>query len=185
MTFGEAAALEFSFLVSELGFECNERGQTLARFEKEGVLVNIYHGRSSFEVSFEVVIADRPGAAVVTASPADVAALGDLEGNYFFQSSNPDVVLVLLHQLATLLSDHGRGLLRPDMLLVERVRWVQSKRSQEQMKKWELEDARRDAEVAWKEHRWGDLIRALSPVEAHLLESERKKLSYARRQVQR
>ena len=52
--FLEAATSEFMFLVEEFAFSCVKRDVTFVRYESKNVFVNIYHGRSSFELNVEI-----------------------------------------------------------------------------------------------------------------------------------
>src|SRR6266508_1197859 len=52
--FAPAATQAFSFLVERLGFRLAKQEPTFVRYESKSVFVNIYHGRSSYEIGVEV-----------------------------------------------------------------------------------------------------------------------------------
>lgn len=51
--FSEEASRSFSFL-EEMGFTHVESSSTIVRYKKDSLCANIYHGRQSYEVDFEI-----------------------------------------------------------------------------------------------------------------------------------
>src|SRR5260370_23757025 len=52
--FSQAAASAFRFLEERFGFRITERQPTRLRYENRTTFVNLYHGRLSYELGFEV-----------------------------------------------------------------------------------------------------------------------------------
>ena len=52
--FSEAVQSAFGFLQQDYGFRCVEAGPTFVRYESDLAFVNLYHGRASYELGFEV-----------------------------------------------------------------------------------------------------------------------------------
>jgi hypothetical protein len=178
--FREEAEVAFRFLERDYGFRLVENDETSLRYESpEGVFVNVYHGRSSYELKFEVGRLDS-AATDERFYPVDFVELSGVSEESFFQASNAERVRRYLPELARVLAEHGSSALRGDPFVFKRLRDIQASRSDSLLLSWKLADARAEADAAWRDKNYSRVVQAYEPLKEHLMPSERKKLDYAK-----
>lgn len=179
LCFRKEAEKAFAFLVRDYGFHLVDAGETLLRYESSGgVFVNVYHGRSSYELKFELGRVSATGAEE-RFYPTDLADIAGTDEESFFQASTAERVRTYLPRLARLLIEHGGDALKGDLFAFKRLRDLQVSKSDALARSWDLADARARANRAWRDKDYGCVIEAYEPVKEHLTPSERKKLEYA------
>lgn len=169
----------FAFLEEQFGFQIVQEEATRVRYESpKDVFVNVYFGRSSYELKFEI--------GRMTASeevdvfyPDDVAKATGFKGESYFQASTAARVRALVPQLAGLLC-MAKDALSGDVFAFKRLRDTREKSSKALMMEWRLADARQALEPAWRSKDFKRVVGLLEPLEDELSESEREKLHYAR-----
>lgn len=173
--FRETAEAAFVFL-HELGFRMVVSDETYLRYESDKVFVNIYHGRSSFALSFEIGLLVAPGSQYY---PEEVAALGGAEGETFFQASTPDRVRKYLVRLSDLLRRHGSRLLTGDEAEFKRLQEVRDRTATTVTRGYFLSAMREKSDAAWKRRDYRAVVEALSEIGPDMSAAERRKLQYA------
>ncbi len=127
--FDTAAIAAFQFLITDFGFRVVQREPTLVRFESQTVFVNVYHGRSSYEIGIEVGPIGLP-------SPAteEKFMLGDILEAYgrpealaFRQATAADEIRRCLLELAVLTKQHATRALVGDKAFYSELRATQAR----------------------------------------------------------
>jgi hypothetical protein len=170
----------FAFL-EDFGFKPVEIRDTFVRYEAQGSrFVNVYYGRSSYELKFEVG-RGRESGVVERYYPIDFAKQHGSSEEHYFQASTADRVQQFVPRLAAFLRAHGTDALRGDESAFETLKIIQRGQSDALRLTWALEDARREAREAWLAKDYDRVVQVYAPIADKLMPSERKKLDYARR----
>ena len=187
--FSEAVLSAFAFLTKEYAFHLETLTPTLVRFESPSLFVNIYHGRSSYELGFEVgQRADEPRKEESKFSLGDILDLMDenVSCNYAPpQASTANSVRAFVPKLATLVQTYAGPVLRGDAGVFERLEGIQTKKSQDLLRDWKLKEVREKAESAWRRRDYAKLVSLFESVQQSLTPAEAKKLDYAKKRLQR
>lgn len=170
--FRREAERAFEFLVEEFGFRTVEATDTLVRFETDNVFVNVYHGRRSYELRFEIGLLSSDSKYY----PEEVVALHGLTTPVYFQASTRERVAEFLPQLAGILRCNGRPLLEGDRSEFERLQSVRLRQAERDEQRQLLTTARERAAAAWKRRDYQAVIDALGCIDHHLTRSEQMKL---------
>lgn len=182
--FESSAIKAFGFLNSKYGFRIAERSSTLLRFESDRVFVNVYHGRSSYEIGVEIGrIADSPSRRFRL--PTIIAALAgkDESLNAAPQASKPETVRDSLRQLATLVAAFCGDLLRADDKTFEKVSVSSTRMNHEITEHFAHAALRRQAEGFWQEKKYEDVLRLYEQFAENLTPLERRRMEFARKRV--
>jgi hypothetical protein len=184
LRFKEAVLSAFDFLPREYGFLVKRMEPTLVRYESPEVFVNIYHGRASYELGFEIGrLASDAHKKENTFSIDDILDLVGVRaetGNNLLQASTPEGVNRFVPMLAALVKKHAAPVLQGDVDLFERLAEIQSKKSDQLLKKWSLDDIRKEAEGAWHQKNYARVAELFESIQEELTPAEAKKLDYAR-----
>lgn len=185
--FAEAALSAFSFLSSQYDFHLVKVEPTFVRYESPILFVNIYHGRGSFELGFEIGLLEKDSAQKESAfSLGDVLDLLEIReetGYTFLQASTVERVKTLVPTLATLVQNYADPVLRSEAGVFDRLTYLQSKKSDELLKEWSLREVREKAAKAWQERNYSELASLYESISEDLTAAESKKLEYAKKQL--
>jgi len=184
--FAEAVLTAFDFLVESYGFRVTRAEPTLVRFESQRVFVNIYHGRSSYELGLE--IGRLIGESGEGEHPFSLDTILMLDGaqnppKALFQASTSQDVNDCVHKLASLVRKYAASALAGDNLTFKRLAEIRAKMSAEIHHAMRLRDIRAEADQAWKERNYPRVLELYESVKSDLTASEVKKLEYAQRHV--
>ncbi len=108
----------FAFLL-RLGFAVARREGTLVRFERDNVFVNVYHGRTSYQVGLELGRV-RDGDMYSLHELLRALAPSDIE-QARCQTTDPEVLRQCLASIAATIERHGGALLAGDANAFEKV----------------------------------------------------------------
>lgn len=183
--FESSAIKAFSFLNSEYGFRIAEQSSTFLGFESDRVFVNVYHGRSSYEVGVEIgKIADDPGGRFRL--PSVIAALSGQHEciNAVLQASKPETVRDSLRKLATLIAVYCGDLLHADDKAFEKVRVFAKRMNDEITEHYAHAALRRQAEGFWQEKKYAHVLRLYEQFDESLTPMERRRMEFARKRVE-
>ena len=176
LAFHQTAEAAFEFLRSEFGFRLLTATDTFLRYETDQVFVNVYHGRSSFELRFEIGLLAAPESKYY---PEEVAALAETTEATYFQASSTDRVSQFLPRLAGVLHRHCSKLLTGDRSEFDKLEHVRNRLSDAIQRKYQLIGAREKADVAWKRRDYRALVEALNMIGQDMSPAQCRKLQYA------
>lgn len=192
LRFEEAVLAAFSFLVAEFQFRVVETAVTRVRYESGGVFVNVYHGRSSYELGCEIGLLPRkePAAQDRSENKAEdafsiweIARMQSASGateRSFYQASTSTAVAELLPRLAELVRQHGRQALVGDPLFFRDLARAHTAWFEAYQQEGKLTQIRQDVATAWAAKDFRQVVELLDPVADELTPAEVRKLEYAR-----
>lgn len=176
LNFAHAVSESFLFL-DDLGFSRIESLPTLVRFRKDNLEINIYHGRRSFEVGFEILHHGERYSISELIRVTDVEAA---ERYRNFATTTPQGVIEGLMQLKELVQRYGGPALRGDpeffsALKNQRKTWAEG---------YALDvlarQLRPKAEAAFRQGHYREAAELYEKIRASLSAAELKKLQLAR-----
>lgn len=188
LRFRESAAEAFSFLVERYGFQLICRDSTLVRWESGSIFLNVYHGRSSYELHIEVGQRDRDGESDRPFTLEELMRLNspsDAKKFRYFASRTPQGVRRGLAQLADLLVQHGDAVLRGDLGVFSRLRAQRRTWRHDFVREGHLERVRTVAELARQRGDWPELARLYAEIAQDLTPAEAKRLEYALKRIRK
>ena len=184
--FQEAVLSSFRFLESEHGFMCVERSLTMVRYESATARLNVFHGRSSYQIDVELSEKSTSESETPAFRLADIALLigsEDLIPLGFLQASTPETLGVVVGRAAELLRRCGPDVLRAEPFIIRRLDELRRDRALKAAQDQRLVDVRIAADQAWHQKDYRRVEELYRSVETMLSPAELKKLHYARRQV--
>jgi hypothetical protein len=185
--FAEAVITCFSFLVEEYGLSLVTQETTYLRFESNAVFVNVYHGRLSYEVGVEIGEQQKANSVLERGFVlGEIIAMTDYDIGAkfcFYQATTPELIMKSVTQTAELVKAYARPALSGDRSFFEGLSKVRSRMSREYLKEMEMGRVRQEAEVAWREKHYEQLVELYEAVKDDLTPSEIKKLEYAMRKL--
>lgn len=183
--FSGAAEAAFHFL-SNYGFRLHSSDVTILRYVSERVFLNVYHGRSSYELGVEVgLLQARDGSnrgyplgAFVGLTDSEAAA-----SLRYFMATTPEEMRVGLERLAAQVKQYVQRALVGDETVFGELRQQQEERSKKYAAEVLADQVRPKAEEAFRARDYERVAELLSRIEDQLTPVERRKLEYARRHI--
>lgn len=184
LRFAEEVKEQFAFL-GALGFQCVRSEATFVRFESPRVCINIYHGRHSFEIDLEIEPAQSPTDAYSFAEILRLVDREQLGHSKNYATHTEQGVVEGVRQLAELFRRCiAAGILNDDSLF-SRLKLQKKEVTANYADEVELLQARRAAEVAWRNKDYAAVVKALKPLRAALTATEVRKVEFAEKQLER
>jgi hypothetical protein len=184
----EQAVLSGFKSLEDFGLRPVEREITLVRYESSDVFVNVYHGRTSFELGVEIGLLREPdGDKLNITDIITWAGVAEDEGfgqHVMFQVSSPEGVSEFVPKLARLVCAYGIPFLKGDATAYQQAREMRARVAAGYVKDIGLRGLRRKAEAAWRAKDYAQVVEIYGPIYCELSEVEAKKLAYAEQQVQ-
>ncbi len=177
--FNLASQVEASFaFLADLGFSQVESQPTIVRFRRNGLTVNVYHGRQSYEIGVEVARGEERYSLSELIRSAD-PALADQYRNP--TATTPEELTTALARVADLLQRFGARALRNDADYFAQL--------QQLGKQWKAsyaldvlaEQIRPKAEAAFRARRYAEAAKLYEKIGSRLSPTEQKKLATARK----
>jgi hypothetical protein len=185
--FSQAVLTSFRFLITEFGFKCVKQETTLVRYESSGVFVNVFHGRSSYELGVEIgQLRKNLDIPEFGFTLGEIISLSDAKFGAMYrpyQITKPELITKYVEQIAELAKKYATSALVNDKGFFEQLSSLQLQKSDEYLKDMKLNQIRSEVEVAWREKNYKQVVELYGSVESDLTLSERKKLEYARRKL--
>lgn len=186
--FKEAVLASFGFLIKEYGFRCVRTDVTFVRYEAPSVFINIYHGRGSFELGFEIGLLIKNAKSERRFSLGDIIDMVDIRretGYTFYQVSSRDGVQEFVPKLAVLVKNYAVPALKGDQPFFQRLEEFRSKQFASYVKEMDLERIRPKVQDAWRKKNYEQVVELYESVRNYLTPLELQKLDYAKRQLSR
>ena len=180
--FLDAVRREFSPVLAEAGFAEVRAQNTLVEFEGRGVFVNIVHGRSSYEIWFEIGVTESPEFEVSLAGW--IEQLGGDPDRGWYSASTSERVWSGAQSVAKAFEEYAvSGIQTRDcvLLMMDRV----AVRDSELWRLGETKQIRLEAEAAWRAKKLETVIRLYRQLRPEDLSAlDRKRLAIAERLAQ-
>ena len=186
--FPDAVKACFSFLTKE-GFQIVEENPTLVRYQSQGVVASVFHGRASYELGVEFATVGAPNEKfnlyrmLVWARQA--GRLTELP-SMAFQTNSKEEIKRMVCEIAALVQRYGGPILSGDAVVYTALREEQSRDAVAYTKEVHLRAARRQAEEAWQSKDYAAVARIYEQINGDdLSASEVMRLHYAEKVVGR
>jgi hypothetical protein len=169
----------FSFLEVQWGFKCVRQEKTFVRYESADVYVNVYHGRSSFEIGVEIGNKSSEHSFSLEA----LVALFDkkLSREYWATGGRTaEAVRRALKKLSEGLSHYGDSALSGHQSIFDRLEQLRIDRSAAMALDSKAYQIRPKAEAAFRRGDYKEAVKLFSLIEAALSSIEKKKLELAK-----
>jgi len=188
--FKEMAIKAFYFLERDYGYKCVVANDTFIRYECNLTFVNIYHGRTSYEIGFEVGPRNKDHDVDLEERFSlfdllELAGVREELGYEFYQASTTETMIPIVDKIAEWVKVYGVDALKGDANTFARLTEIQKKLSDNYLENIELRRVIEKATSAWKDRRFADYIKICKPFENKLSPTERNKLEYAKRKIGR
>jgi hypothetical protein len=183
--FSEAVKSSFAF-VKRYGLKIVQEEVTLVRYQSDQVILNVYHGRGSYELGVEFQRAGFPGPKFglydVLKWAASTGKIGQIptEG---YQASSQESVQKLVVRMAELVKQYAVPLLQGDATAYLTVQDQQSQDAAEYTREAHLRGIRKQAEAAWQDKDYETLFGLYSGIQRDLTPSEFMRLQYAEKRM--
>lgn len=190
--FPDAVKACFSFLTKE-GFQIVEENPTLVRYQSQGVVASVFHGRASYELGVEFATVGAPNEKfnlyrmLVWARQAGM--LTELP-SMAYQTNSKDEIKRMVCEIAALVQKYGGPILIGDAVVdavvYTALREEQSRDAVAYTNEVHLRAARRQAEEAWQAKDYAAVARIYEQINGDdLSASEVMRLHYAEKAVGR
>ncbi|MGH9874488.1 MAG: hypothetical protein ACRD9S_18695 [Pyrinomonadaceae bacterium] len=180
--FKEAVLSAFDFLTLEYEFRVTQTEPTFVRYESDRVFVNVYHGRTSYELGVKIGrLSDLPGREYSIEDLLDALGKREESGYAYASVRTPQLIVRFVPRLSAVIKEYASSALRGDSATFEQLAAVQQTKGDALTKEWELQDARQEAETAWRQKDYAKLVQVLGSIEEDLTPAEAKKLQYAKK----
>jgi hypothetical protein len=182
--FAEAVRAAFDEYLGNLGYRCVESDPTLVRYKSNSTFVNVYHGRTSYEIGLEVgQVSDPEGIRYRLPDILDgVLGPGHAVKTYF-QASTRAAVLSCVASIARAVRMHLQPVLQGDPNGLKRIAILARHRDGEVTKKYVQGPVREKADYAWRRKDFERVKQLYESLEPDLTEVEMKRLEYARHKL--
>jgi hypothetical protein len=182
LNFPEEVRKEFSFLEG-LGFNPVLSLSTLVRYESKLIGINVYHGRTSFEIGAEIYERQNPGESYSLSELLRLVSAAASNEYKKFAARDRGGVARGVHQLAARVQDLTDSSILADVSLFKRLADQRRQLTDDYAIQTQLRRARELAEAAWYKRDFRTVIAILSPWKEYLTTVELKKLEYSREKL--
>lgn len=181
-------SLKFPILAKEAlsflqnwGYLVEYQDDTIVKFTGPFGRINVYHGRSSYEIGIEFGPENSNQSKMFSLDQLIKLTTGTEENDYYnpCATSEESVHRFLLEQ-AELLKKYGVRIFEGDLRVWFDLEDIRKRNAFNMEIESKLKNARSLSDKAFKSRRFSEVVKYLSEVEAWLTPTEKKKLSYAR-----
>ncbi len=186
--FVKLAKEKFDFLISEYNFRCVEATNYIVRFEDDKVFVSVrYDASRSYELDVEVgqlnVLFNGQERPFNLGEILRLAGVAEKENYTFFQASELSILVNCVTRLASLLSTYAVDFLQNNKFSFKRLSDLREKECNQYELETKLTCIRKEVQIAWKNKDYSKVAELYKPVEYAISDAERKKLTFAQKQV--
>ncbi len=181
LRFAEKVKIQFAFLES-LGFRCIETNATLVRFESPRILLNVFHGRKSYEIDIDFRAKRKRSDSYWLTNLLDLLGDTDCERGPYATHTVKGVKTGVQKLAQTFRRCIDSGVL-DDPKLFTRLKAQSEKSIEEYVLEVALTHARNTVAIAWAKKDFSGVVRAFKPLQTHLTSTEAAKLAYATKQI--
>lgn len=182
LRFPDLVLKHFVFLKS-YGFLCTRNEQTFVRFESPPLFINVYHGRSSFEIGAEFGrIGKEDEQPYPMSALLEVAGIPTAKEYRDYATHSLDGVNDGLGKLAKLFHEHI-GLIFKNESIFQSLKEQRNARARDFAQEINLLQMRRKLEGAWQTKDYAKVVELLNPWRMAITPIEQKKLEYAKLKV--
>lgn len=186
LNFPQEVQSAFEFLTTDYGLQCIFTEPTYVRYESYLTFVNVYHGRSSYELGLEVGLLGESPERERAFTLMELMRVQDpwAESNFhYFTATTPKQMRTAVARLAQLLKKYGADTLRGDRTAFERLSEERIRWRERFAKEVLLDQVKPAAEAAFRAKDYAKAVNLYESVRDDLTPVELKKLNYAKKQL--
>ena len=179
---------EFKFLEKKYGFRCVSSSLELVRYENNDIFVVIrYDANRSYELGVEIgqlkAVFNGQERPFSLNEVFRLYKLNEAGIHSAVQASSQEAVVNCITKMASQLSQYGSDFLSNDVFAYKRLSDQREKECNDYELQTKLLHIRSDAQTAWKNKDYKQVIALFEPVKGELSDAELKKLHYAQKQI--
>jgi hypothetical protein len=180
LNFPEVVTQRFGFL-ADYGYSAYEITPTMVKYRKGDLTIEIYYGRSSYEVGFELGRGDERYALSQLIRASDPTAAEQYRN---WSATTPHELTAAVDRLVKLVTQYGEPALRGAPDCFDQLRHQQSSWSERYALDVLEQQVRPKAELAFRESRYREAADLYERIRERLSAAELKKLDIARKRSQ-
>ena len=182
--FLEQALKAFSYVVDAWGFLVTQELLTFVRFERGPTFIQVFHGRSSFEIDVEVGRSGDGTGRLYTLGMFMELYDDSAAAAYRCPAvTERGAVGRALERVASLFEKYGREIATDSDGIWARLDEVYDASLKSLGRRFQCRQCRRAAEEAWRQRNYRAVVEAYTEIESDLSPAEQKKLAYCRKKL--
>lgn len=180
LDFNQSARTSFQFLINDYGFKLVKSELTMIRYETDLLFVNIYHGRSSYELGFECGLKSKGEESRYRLPTIIKGLLGNAQNiQTSHQASNKEAIINGLRKIANMVRENCNSILKAEDIAFTQIEKAALAEGRELSYKYTIEPIKEKAEQAWKDKDFKKVINLYNSIKNNLTDLEIKRLKYA------
>lgn len=186
MNFSIETQKYFNFLVEDYNFKCVHKDLTKVQYENDWVEVNIYHGRSTYELGVEIGLLEREERECESYLISEIMRLtAPQEEKDFMRPIAKDAVTVKkgVQRMSELLKKYGDTVLRGNRESFIELSEQRMKMVEDSIDEDNLNRTRPQANLAFQQKDYKKAVYLFKSISEHLTPAELKKYIYAKKQI--
>lgn len=183
LEFPEMVIEHFSFLEQELGYSVVQALDTFVQYRYKVIFVNVYHGRSSYEVGFEIGRSDMSPTRRYHYSVILKAVAPEYKGQVFLQADNKEALRFCIDKIAQIAKTYCQSLFIGDDRTWKALEHAGEVLNEELYQEYTIRPVKNRALEAWQRRDFKEVIRLYESVEKELNDIERKRFFYAKKKI--
>lgn len=183
LAFPEVVCSEFDFLIKNR-FRCVRIEPTFVRYESDKIFINVYHGRTSYELGLEVgplMTAVEPDLGYSFSALLSLAAPPEAATYRNFIAKTPTALKTGVLLLREKFQACGWEILRADPDIFVKLKAQRAQSSEAFAMEVRARQVRPKAEAAFRRKNYEEALRLYDSIRSNLSAVELKKLEYARK----
>jgi hypothetical protein len=178
-------AIEAFAFISTYGFQLRACEATVVQFASETVFLNVYHGRSSYEIGMEFGLTSCEGSADGYSLAELIRLQAPEEGKRYrrFSAASAGEVQVGVRRLAEHVLRYGERLLKGDLIVFEELRRQRQEWASTFAAKVRYEQVSPKAADAFRRQEYRKAAELYESIRSELTPAEIEKLAFARKRT--
>lgn len=180
--FNEEVRKAYQFLINDFGFSLVKDDITFVRYESKEVFINLYHGRGSYELGFQIGLINKMGKdKEVYYTIKDIIDYNENNNFKPFQTSNAEGVKKFVLVMAELVKKYCIKALDGDRLFLKKLDKFCSENFQREMIEMDLRRILPEADKAWRNKNYSKYSELMEPIASYVSSSEKMKLQFVKK----
>lgn len=183
LCFSDIVQKEFSFLEHDFGLSLDALNITIVRYRSPSLAVNVYHGRKSYEIGFELCKVDEKPEICLSLPTILRAVVPSYKGQTFFQASDRHTLEHCINIMASLVKSYCIDLFKGNVATWKVVKKIQDEMTEEVTNLYTIKPIKIKALEAWQRKDYREVVSLYESVMSNLDDIERRRLDYSRKRM--
>lgn len=175
----------FKFLERDFNFIVSRTTNTLVRYQSELLFINIYHGRNSYEIGFELGVIGSLNTAVYDLPVILKTLVPAYKGLLYFQASNYADLKDCIKTISRIVIEYCKEALYGKELVLAEINNTYNTINKEATKLYSIKPIQDKALQAWQRKDYFEVVRLYTSIENEINQLERQRLIFARKNLQK